>query len=222
MKVFMRRSGGRAVVLVAVGVLLVAGAATAAVKQLTADDGVVHACVGVAGVLRIAPARGCTRIEDPLDWNRTGPQGPAGPAGSAGPQGAAGERGPSDAWAASLPELDFGTPNGGNSYDQVAFTLPAGSYVFGGSVDLQNTWGNGEDLRCDVEVLGDKGGRPLVRQTRMLLDGYGEQVIPLAGAATLSAPADVHVRCGVFGPNGGTATATVQLVATQVATLHED
>jgi hypothetical protein len=233
MRKFMRRFGGRTIALALVGVLLAAGVATAAVKQLTADDGVVHACVGVAGVLRIAPARGCTRIEDPLDWNQTGPRGPQGAPGPQGPKGdpgtpgadgaagAQGERGPSDAWAASLPGTDFGTPNGGNPYDAVAFTLPAGSYVLNGSIDLEDTWANREDLRCDVEVDGAKGPRTLVPQTRQLLEGYGETVVPLAGAATLTAPAEVHVRCGVYGPNGGTANATVQLTAIRVATLNQ-
>src|SRR5918999_6477606 len=49
----------------------------------------VHACVNQSnGTIRIVAANGsCRAHENALDWNITGPQGPAGPRGPAGPQG---------------------------------------------------------------------------------------------------------------------------------------
>src|SRR5262249_1885545 len=57
------------------------------------------ACVQYTnGHLRVVnPGEACQANEEPLDWNRVGPQGPAGPQGppgSVGPQGATGPQGP--------------------------------------------------------------------------------------------------------------------------------
>jgi hypothetical protein len=214
------------VALAAAGVLVVGGVAAAATGVL-GDGGTIEACVASNGGLSVAPAKGCKKNEDALSWNQVGPQGPAGPQGepgtpgTPGAPGAQGGRGPSDAWSASLPETAFADTDNGGPLDEVAFTLPAGSYVLSGSIDLENTWDSRDDLRCSVQVDGDKGARTLVPRTRVLVEPFGEDVIPLAGAATLAATADVHVRCAALSPNGGKATATVQLTAIQVGALHE-
>ena len=56
---------------------------------LHAQSGVIHACVGNNGLLRVATD--CRQGETPLVWNA---QGPAGPAGPQGPQGDVGPQGP--------------------------------------------------------------------------------------------------------------------------------
>jgi hypothetical protein len=206
--------------LAAAGVLVVGGVAAAATGVL-GGGGTIEACVASNGDLSVAPAKGCKKNDDTLTWNQVGPQGPQGEPGTPGAPGAQGERGPSDAWVASLPETAFADTDNGGPLDEVAFTLPAGSYVLGGSIDLENTWDSRDDLRCSVQVDGDKGARTLVPRTRVLVEPFGEDVIPLAGAATLTAAADVHVRCAALSPNGGKATATVQLTAIQVGALHE-
>ena len=59
------------------------------------DPTAVHACVGLAGVLRVVAATAtCYRGEQPLHWQVSGPPGPSGPAGLPGPQGLEGPQGP--------------------------------------------------------------------------------------------------------------------------------
>jgi len=75
-------------------VLAAAGLSTLAWARSGADAQEIHACVSIAGVLRV-PAAGaaCRNNETPLVWNTVGPQGPQGPAGPQGPQGPAGASG---------------------------------------------------------------------------------------------------------------------------------
>lgn len=102
------------------------GGALAAVPD---DDGVIHACYTpqdskrAPGSLRIVdPALGgaagsCVNGEIAIDWNRTGPQGPAGEVGPAGPQGETGPAGPEG------PEGLPG-PAGAGATRSFALTLP--------------------------------------------------------------------------------------------------
>jgi len=61
-----------------------------------ADPGVVAACVGANGELRVASDGACRKNETPLTWSIQGPAGvagPAGPIGAGGPEGPAGRDG---------------------------------------------------------------------------------------------------------------------------------
>jgi collagen type I alpha len=59
------------------------------------QTGVIIACVGPTGVLRIVnTARACRPPEVSISWNQTGPTGPQGPTGPAGPTGPTGIAGP--------------------------------------------------------------------------------------------------------------------------------
>jgi hypothetical protein len=213
------------VALAAAGVLVVGGVAAAATGVIGGGT-TIQACVASNGDLSVAPAKGCKKNDDPLSWNTVGPQGPAGPQGqpgepgAAGAPGAQGERGPSDAWVASTGATDFGDPNGQNPLDVTAFTLPAGSYVLNGSIDLRNTYTSTGDYRCTVQYEGRKGTVEAIRETRVTVPVAGEAVMPLAGAVELNGDTELHVWCRAASPNGGEATAWVQLTATQVATLH--
>lgn len=64
-----------------------------------ADTAVIHGCTTIENnPILLAPSAGCTRGQNALDWNISGPAGPAGPQGPqgpAGPQGAQGPAGPS-------------------------------------------------------------------------------------------------------------------------------
>jgi hypothetical protein len=65
------------------GTVVVSGAPTLA--------GVIHACAGPRGTLRLA--QHCAAGERAITWNITGPQGPEGPAGANGGRGATGATG---------------------------------------------------------------------------------------------------------------------------------
>ena len=80
-------------------VVLAAAAAGIAYAAIPDAGGVVHGCYAKRdGTLRVIDTEqggSCNASkETTLDWNRTGPQGPAGPQGATGPQGPAGPRGP--------------------------------------------------------------------------------------------------------------------------------
>ena len=80
---------GTGLIVLAVGVLLLVGGASAAIG----DGGVIYGCYSnTSGALRVInyPAQNCTATETRLPWNQTGPTGPAGPQGPPGPQGPAG------------------------------------------------------------------------------------------------------------------------------------
>src|SRR5947207_2634555 len=62
---------------------------------------VVNSCVDSSGRPRIADPGTCKSGEQPLSWNKVGPQGPEG---SAGPAGADGAAGPAGAQGATGPQ----------------------------------------------------------------------------------------------------------------------
>ena len=91
-----RRWGRRALVTVAavLGILGVGG--SVAFATIPGGDGVIHGCYAKSGgALRVfdGSVTTCKATETALDWNVTGPQGPAGPPGAAGPQGPKGDAG---------------------------------------------------------------------------------------------------------------------------------
>jgi hypothetical protein len=206
--------------LAAAGVLVVGGVAAAATGVL-GGGGTIEACVASNGDLSVAPAKGCKKHDDTLTWNQVGPQGPAGPQGEPGTPGAQGERGPSDAWVASTGATDFGDPNGQNPLDVAAFTLPAGSYVLSGSIDLRNTYVQTGDYRCSVRYEGRKGTAEAIPERRVVVPVNGETVMALTGSVELGADTELRVWCRAASPSGGEATAWVQLSAIQVAELHQ-
>jgi hypothetical protein len=76
--------------------LLVIVAATAAIASIPDSEGVIHGCYQQkTGSLRVidSSAATCRPHEVAIEWNRTGPQGPAGPQGPVGPTGPAGSTG---------------------------------------------------------------------------------------------------------------------------------
>lgn len=61
-------------------------------NTLSAQSGVIHACVDHKGDIRVDDD--CKPGEHPISWNIKGPAGPSGPSGAAGPAGATGPIGP--------------------------------------------------------------------------------------------------------------------------------
>src|SRR6266702_2303068 len=97
----------------AVAALLLGSSAFAAKPRSHATPAiatdVIDSCVDSSGRPRIADPTTCKSGEQPLSWNKVGPQGPAGPAGAdgaAGPAGPAGPQGPQgDTGLMGLPGL---------------------------------------------------------------------------------------------------------------------
>lgn len=93
----MRSRSGVATVAALVGAALTGGVALATIP---AGDGVIAACLGTGGSLRVIDAEAgetCRRNETLLTWNEQGvpgPVGPEGPQGPVGPEGPTGETGP--------------------------------------------------------------------------------------------------------------------------------
>jgi hypothetical protein len=89
MKLKLRSTRKRLLLLIALAGLAAAGVAYAAIPD---SQGVIHACYDKqAGQVRIvdtgpnAVPKGCGKNEVAISWNQTGPQGPAGPPGPPGP-----------------------------------------------------------------------------------------------------------------------------------------
>jgi hypothetical protein len=92
-----RRWGRRTLVTVAamLGILAVGG--SVALATIPGSDGVIHGCYTKSGgTLRVidASVTACKSTETGLNWNVTGPPGPAGPSGAIGAQGPKGDPGP--------------------------------------------------------------------------------------------------------------------------------
>jgi hypothetical protein len=120
-----------------------------------------------------------------------GPTGPAGPTGSA---GATGARGPSDAWALRK--------TGQNN----AITLPAGSFVVGGTV----YFGTAPAPQCTVWHATGPGSA--IGRTAFGTPTNGQYTLPIADAFTNTTPQAIWVDC--------TGTGSPEIEITQVATLH--
>jgi hypothetical protein len=128
--------------LAATGVLLGTGAVAA--DAADSSPGVIYACsLRGAGIVRVVPAgTTCFNSETPLQWNVTGPQGPAGPpgvAGPAGPAGAVGPVGPAGAVGPAGPAgpAGSGSSAGGSGASTTAIgTLHLEGYTTGDTVDV--------------------------------------------------------------------------------------
>jgi hypothetical protein len=130
----------------------VTGVAQAAgVVHIPGPDGVIHACVGEDGKLRVVDQQvsGCRREEEaPLQWNQTGPQGPRGDPGQQGDPGPAGMQGqPGTAGAPGLSGYQQVTESINNftlaaSTESVhVLSCPDGKKAIGGGYLLFNAGG---------------------------------------------------------------------------------
>ena len=130
----------------------------------------------------------------------TGPSGPAGaaglvgPAGPTGPAGVPGPRGPSDVWTLRK--------TGQNN----AITLPAGSFVVGGTV----YFGQARAPQCTVWHATGPGSA--TGRTAFGPATNGQYTLPVADAFTTTTPQAIWVEC--------TGASSPEIEITQVATLH--
>lgn len=121
----------------ALGVGLVVVGSTAALASIPDSSGLIHGCYKEStGQLRIIDTAtdSCANNELAIQWNQTGPQGPAGPKGDPGPQGPAGPKGDpgpqGPPGSAGLPVyfLFIGTCGSGSASSFNAFGGVAGTF----------------------------------------------------------------------------------------------
>src|SRR5947208_2351901 len=102
----------------------------------TVTTDVVNSCVDSSGRPRIADPGTCKSGEQPLSWNKAGPQGPEGQAGPAGADGAAGPAGAQGATGPQGPQGPAGpSGSGGGSPPYVISSVS--STVFSAATDSE-------------------------------------------------------------------------------------
>lgn len=178
-------------------------------------DGTIHACYqareaarrGGADLRIIDPSTGrCHRNDTELTFAKAGPAGPAGPAGVAGAAGARGPEGPagppgtagggtggaaSSALAVRLENGDLGASvdisaaPGGSGVAVAQRSIPAGSHVLNGLVDV-----NAVGATCRLTV----GGEVIDEATVTSAAAHRDQ-LSLLGTVTLANGATARISC---------------------------
>jgi hypothetical protein len=197
----MRVPRRRVLLIVAALVAVGAGAAYATIPD---SAGVIHACYGSNGALKVLDtAQGqCAKNETALAWNQRGPQGPPGPIGATGPQGPAGT-------VATLDALN-GIPCRG---------------VRGKYATVRVDYGTGLDapvsITCVTHLVANPGAFSLaISAVTLDLSFFGQRQLPITGTLSGTLDVDGHVT------TPGLPTTTVPFDATQdisgLAGLHAD
>lgn len=197
---------------VVVAALLVAGGiAYAAIPD---GSGVIHGCylkgLGTLRVIDTDKAQTCSKLEAPLDWSQTGPQGTQGPQG---PQGPTGPTGPSDVWSvdgfgAGIKGLPIATWT-----DLATTSLPAGSYFIEAEAMVENLQSLQTNFTCD---LVDSSSNELQFERATTGDWM---TIPVQAVVTLSSPDTITLRCLSF-DQALSEAANWQLAAIKIGTVH--
>ncbi len=217
--------GSSLVIAVAAGALVAGGVAYATIPD---SAGVIHGCYntnptrGPLGQLRVVDTgqgQSCATGESALSWSQTGPKGATGLKGATGPQGSpggVGPAGPSDGGNAGAPASQPVTvPAGGDA--SVGFatgTLPAGDYLYSGSVYVEPNGGTVK-AACFAIGTGQGWGASGAGQTDVSSPGW----IPDVGTLYLPSAQSAVVDCDEGGGvNGYKAHGTVNLI--RVGTLH--
>lgn len=132
-----------------VAILVGAGTATVASAALVNEGGVIHACVGALGVVRIVNSTNgkqpaCHAGEHALSWNQTGPAGPPGPT--------------ADLTGDQMVSAEFAVPA---ASDRTSGNVicPFGHYIAtGGGYQIENSVAPGEvDILASVPADGVGG-----------------------------------------------------------------
>jgi type VI protein secretion system component Hcp len=125
-----------------IGVAAIGVIGLSALAWAATTGGVIDACVGPFGVLRLSENGECRHHEQHIRWNVSGPQGPAGPQGqpgATGPQGPAGPAGPGGG-SSDAPNRRL---TGHLQLDGVATPLDVSSYKFVSSIPVSFLGGGG-------------------------------------------------------------------------------
>jgi hypothetical protein len=182
-------------------VLAVGAAGGIAYAAIPDSAGVIHGCYQKAnGSLRVIDTQAggkCSSVENPLDWNQTGPAGP---------------RGPSDAYLAS----DGGKPISLTGTTLVSLTLPAGNYTLIAKTGVYSLT-NPDIVDCLLQA-----GTTTLDEDRVRVDGLSttnddNEFMDLIGIVSLASTGTVSVVC----TSSSSASENTQLLASQVTTLHQ-
>jgi hypothetical protein len=199
----MKRSlpGWRARWAVPIAIVAVLAAGGIAYASIPDSSGVIHACYQKTnGSLRVIDTQAgakCSSTENPLTWNQTGPAGP---------------RGPSDAFLAS----DGGKPIGLSPTTLASLTLPAGNYTLiakTGVYDLSSA----DIVDCFLKAAGSTLDEDEVRLDGLTTTNDDNEFMDLIGVVSLDSAGTVSVVC----TSSFSASENTQLLATQVATIHQ-
>jgi hypothetical protein len=209
--------------------VLSGGAGLAAASIPNSGTGVITGCYQMAyGSLRVIDAQAgatCNPSEKQLNWNQTGPQGPAGPTGPAGAQGPAGPVGPAGPAGAQGPagqvgpagpqgpagasgtdhvysfsdQTDFFVLSGGSNPVQVAsLTLPPGMYLIQGKAGIDNLDNDAQGGSCQLNIGGNRVDYAPVNLPPFNL-GAEDAYLALSSTADLTtAGGTVTITCATF------------------------
>lgn len=209
-----------------VGLLFGGGAlAWTADAAVPGSDGTIHGCYDrdakYSRFVLIDPSTGtrCPKGYNALDFNQTGPQGPAGPQGPPGPQGpagpqgvtgatgpqgppgATGPQGPAGTSGAGGPVYRAYTTTGGTQHGSnkqiVAVAVPSGSYAVNGKAELVNDSSSvDEAAACALKLDGAQLDRADVKLFGGLDVAGGHQDIALESTAVVgSAGGTISIDC---------------------------
>lgn len=187
---------------IALVMVLAAGAAGGiAYASIPDPAGVIHGCYQKSnGSLRVIDTQAggtCGSAENPLNWNQTGPAGP---------------RGPSDAYLAA----DGGKPISLTGTTLVSLTLPAGNYTLIAKTGVYSLT-NADIVDCLLQAGTSTLDEDEVRVDGLSTTNDDNEFIDLIGVVSLAATGTVSVVC----TSSSSASENTQLLATQVATLHQ-
>jgi hypothetical protein len=208
------------VILVAVGALLVVGGI--AYATIPDGGGVIHGCylkgLGTLRVVDTDKGQAClSKLETPLNWSQTGPQGQQGPTGATGATGATGvtgATGPSDVW--SVDGYNAGNKNvpPAPSEETLATTatLPAGSYSVQAETSLENNTSASMDYVCDIV---DSSANIYGESRASTFDWV---TLPVQAVVTLASPDTISFECTATGALSE--AFNWQLSAIEIGTVH--
>jgi hypothetical protein len=163
------------------------------------DGNTINGCYSSGGALKLLTpsAPTCPSGYTPIQWNQTGPAGP---------------RGPSDAYLAS----DGGKPISLTGTTLVSLTLPAGNYTLTAKTGVYSLT-NADIVDCLLQA-----GTTTLDEDEVRVDGLStanddNEFMDLIGVVSLASAGTVSVVC----TSSSSASENTQLLATQVATLHQ-
>lgn len=210
--------------------------------SIPSSGGVISGCYDTAnGKLRVIDAATATcekSHENPLEWNRIGPQGPQGPQGvpgaqgAQGVQGATGPQGPTGAQGATGSTGSTGAPGGqgaagvsdvyqtpdgtsaynisGSGSDLAHLDLGAGSYLLIGTAGLGNSDGDDQPASCRLNT--GAGGFVVLGSPNSPADFLS---LTIQDTATFLGNTRVTMHCGTYDGYG-----SATLTAIKVGAVH--
>jgi hypothetical protein len=212
----------RRLLVVASAVVVAAIAAGLAYAAIPDAHGLIHACYSPNGStatngtqLNIVDAdrASCSKGQQAISWNQTGPAGRDGRDGLDGAKGDKGDKGdpgvpgPSDAYA------NYGdgvhTIGDGLTQTVASVTVPAGSYVLSATVAAGQIDSGPEDLQCQFVAGG------AVHGVVALLQANGRSAI-IGDATVTNSTNPIFLRCQA---EGGESEASGELIAIHVGTV---